>query len=63
MLTYLINYIIIKVYQTKQTKMTKTNYFLTRNEAKYLMDLMKNQDYIKQGRGATFAKLEIIAKG
>ena len=43
--------------------MAKTNYFLTKNEAKYFMDLMKNQDYIKQGKGATFAKLEIIAKG
>ena len=42
--------------------MAKTNYFLTKNEAKYLMDLMKNQDYINQGKGATFAKLEIIAK-
>ena len=61
-MTYLINSIIIKVYQTKETKMAKTNYFLTKNEAKYLMDLMKNQDYINQGKGATFAKLEIIAK-
>ena len=43
--------------------MAKTNYFLTKNEAKYFMDLMRNQDYIKQGKGATFAKLEIIAKG
>tara|TARA_Y100000004_G_scaffold168495_1_gene201910 strand:+ start:96 stop:227 length:132 start_codon:yes stop_codon:yes gene_type:complete len=43
--------------------MAKTNFFLTKNEAKYIMDLMKNQDYIKQGRGATFAKLEIIARG
>ena len=43
--------------------MTKTNYFLNKNEAQYLIDLMKNDNYINKGKGSTFAKLEIIAKG
>ena len=42
--------------------MTKTNFFLNKNEAQYLIDLMKNDDYLNKGKGSTFAKLEIMAK-
>ena len=41
--------------------MKQSNFFLTKNEAKYLLNLMKKEDYINTGKGATFAKLEIIA--
>ena len=46
----------------KVFQMTKTNFFLNKNEAKYLIDLMKNDNYINKGKGSTFAKLEIMAK-
>ena len=41
--------------------MKQTDFFLTKIEAKYLINLMKKEDYINTGKGATFAKLEIIA--
>ena len=41
--------------------MKQPKFFLSQNEAKYLLNLMKKEDYLNTGKHVTFAKLEIIA--
>jgi len=43
--------------------MKQTEFFLSQNEAKYIINLLKKEEWINEGKGSTLAKLETIAAG